>query len=114
MSVTEKVKCIEGRNKTLSISRQCELLQLPRSSYYRPRSSLAEGPDNLVLIRTSIAPNGNFAWIEFNGENFVWTREGERIDDYVIVSVEMGKIKLELNGRVVKLILLPENAQSVN
>ena len=31
MSVTEKVKCIEGRNKTLSISRQCELLQLPRS-----------------------------------------------------------------------------------
>ena len=51
MSVSEKVKCIEGRNKTLSISRQCELLQLPRSSYYRPRSSLAEGPDNLVLMR---------------------------------------------------------------
>ena len=52
MSVTEKVKCIEGRKKTLSISRQCELLQLPRSSYYRPRSSLAEeGPDNLELMR---------------------------------------------------------------
>ena len=51
MSVSEKVKCIEGRNKTLSISRQCELLQLPRSSYYRPRSSLAEGPDNLGLLR---------------------------------------------------------------
>lgn len=50
MSVSEKVKCIEGRNKTLSISRQCELLQLPRSSYYRPRSSLAEGSDNLVLM----------------------------------------------------------------
>ena len=114
MSVSGKVKCIDGNDKKLSISRQCELLQLPRSSYYRPMSSLAEGPDNLVLIRTSIAPNGNFVWIEFNGENFVWTREGERIDDYVIVSVEMGKIKLELNGRVVKLILLPENAQSVN
>jgi len=114
MSVSGKVKCIDGNDKKLSISRQCELLQLPRSSYYRPRSSLAEGPDNLVLIRTSIAPNGNFAWIEFNGENFVWTREGERIDDYVIVSVKMGKIKLELNGRVVKLILLPEKAQSVN
>ena len=40
-----------GRNKTLSISRQCELLQLPRSSYYRPRSSLAEGPDNLEFMR---------------------------------------------------------------
>ena len=51
MSVSEKVKCIEGRNKTLSISRQCELLQLPRSSYYRPRSSLTEGPDNLELMR---------------------------------------------------------------
>ena len=50
MSVSGKVKCIEGRNKMLSISRQCELLQLPRSSYYRPRSSLAEGPDNLVLM----------------------------------------------------------------
>jgi hypothetical protein len=28
MSVSEKVKYIEDRNKTLSISRQCELLQL--------------------------------------------------------------------------------------
>jgi len=51
MSVSDKVKCIEGRNKTLSISRQCELLQLPRSSYYRPRSSLTEGSDNLELMR---------------------------------------------------------------
>ncbi len=51
MSVSEKVKCIEGRNKTLSIRRQCELLQLPRSSYYRPRSSLAKGPENLELMR---------------------------------------------------------------
>ena len=51
MSVSEKVKCIEGRNKTLSISRQCELLQLPRSSYYKPRSSLTEGSDNLELMR---------------------------------------------------------------
>ena len=37
MSVPEKVKCIDGNDKKLSISRQCELLQLPRSSYYRPR-----------------------------------------------------------------------------
>jgi transposase-like protein len=29
-SVSEKVKCIEVRNKRLRISRQCELLQLPR------------------------------------------------------------------------------------
>ena len=51
MSISGKVKCIEGRNKTLSISRQCELLQLPLSSYYRPRSSLTEGSDNLELMR---------------------------------------------------------------
>ena len=70
--------------------------------------------DILKLIGTTYAPNGKFAWIELNGEDYGWTREGERIDDYVIVSVEMGKIKLKLNGRVVKLILLPENAQSVN
>ena len=50
MSVSGKVKCIDGNDKKLSISRQCELLQLPRSSYYRPGSSLAEGPDNLVLM----------------------------------------------------------------
>ena len=50
MSVSEKVKCIDVNDKKLSISRQCELLQLPRSSYYRPRSSLAEGSDNLVLM----------------------------------------------------------------
>ena len=35
---------------------------------------------------------------------------GERIDDYVNVSVERVNIKLEMNGRVVKLILQPENA----
>ena len=51
MNVSEKVKCIEVKNKRLSISRQCELLQLPRSSYYRPRSSLAEGPDNQEVMR---------------------------------------------------------------
>jgi len=51
MSVSEKVKCIDGNDKQIRISRQCELLQLPRSSYYRSRSSLTEGPDNLELMR---------------------------------------------------------------
>ena len=50
MSVSEKVKCIDGNDKKLSISPQCELLQLPRSSYYKPSLSLAEGSDNLVLM----------------------------------------------------------------
>ena len=51
MSVSEKVKCIEGRNKTLIISRQCELLQQPRSSYYRPRDCQIEDEENLELMR---------------------------------------------------------------
>ena len=51
MSVSGKVKCIEGRNKKLSISRQCELLQLPRSSYYRPRDCHIEDEENLELMR---------------------------------------------------------------
>ena len=51
MSVSDKVKCIEGRNKSLSISRQCELLQLPRSSYYRPRDYQIEDEENLELMR---------------------------------------------------------------
>ena len=50
MRVSEKVKCIDGRNKRLSISRQRGLLQLPRSSYFRPSLSLAKGPVNLDLI----------------------------------------------------------------
>jgi hypothetical protein len=31
MSVSEKIKCIDGNDKDHSISRQCELLQLPRT-----------------------------------------------------------------------------------
>ncbi len=57
--------------------------------------------------------NGKFAWIELNGEDYGWLREGRRIGDYLIVRVEMGKVKLVLFGRVVELKLLPEDAQWV-
>ena len=50
MSVSEKVKCIDGNDKKLSISRQCELLQLPHSSYYRLRDSHIEDEENLELM----------------------------------------------------------------
>ena len=50
MSVSEKVKCIDGNDKKLSISRHCELLQLPRSSYYRPRYYQVEDEENLELM----------------------------------------------------------------
>ena len=55
--------------------------------------------DILKLIGTSYALNGKFAWVEINGEDYCWTREGENVGEYRIVMVEMGKVKLELFGR---------------
>ncbi len=51
MSVAEKSACVDGKDSNLSISRQCELLQLPRSSYYRPRLACFESVENLDLMR---------------------------------------------------------------
>jgi hypothetical protein len=59
-----------------------------------------EKQEILELIGTSFAYNGNFAWFELNGEDFGWTREGDRIGDYLIVSVEIGKVKLVRYGKV--------------
>ena len=70
-----------------------------------------EKKDTLKLIGTSYALNGNFAWIELNGEDYGWNREGENVGKYRIIMVEMGKVKLELFGRIVELKLLPEDAQ---
>ena len=70
--------------------------------------------DILKLIGTTYAPNGKFAWVEINGEDYGWTREGENVGKYRIVMVEMGKVKLELFGRIVELKLLPEDAQWAN
>ena len=53
----------------------------------------------LKLIGTTEASNGKFAWVEINGEDYCWTREGENVGKYRIVMVEMGKVKLELFGR---------------
>ncbi len=36
MSVPEKRACIDPAQTQLSVSRQCELIGLPRSGYYRP------------------------------------------------------------------------------
>ena len=70
--------------------------------------------DILRLIGTSHAQNGKFAWVEINGEDYGWTREGENVGKYRIVMVEMGKVKLELFGRIVELKLLPDDAQWAN
>ena len=66
--------------------------------------------DILKLIGTTEASNGKFAWVEINGEDYGWTREGRNVGKYRIVMVEMGKVKLELFGRIVELKLLPEDA----
>ena len=67
--------------------------------------------DILKLIGTTYAPNGKFAWIELNGEDYGWTREGRNVGKYRIVMVEMGKVKLELFGRIVEVKMLPEDTQ---
>ena len=70
--------------------------------------------DILKLIGTTYAHNGKFAWIELNGEDYGWTREGRNVGKYRIVMVEMGKVKLELFGRIVELKLLPDDTQWAN
>ncbi len=50
MSVSEKRSCIESAHKSLSISRQCELIDLPRSGYYRTELQ-GESAENLTLMR---------------------------------------------------------------
>ena len=50
MSVAEKRACIEPAHKSLSIQQQCKLINLPRSSYYRPEMVL-DSTENLALMR---------------------------------------------------------------
>ena len=42
---------IEAKHPRLSVVRQCELLGLPRSSYYQAAAAEAERPENLRLMR---------------------------------------------------------------
>ena len=67
-----------------------------------------EKQDVLKLIGTTYAPNGKFAWIELNGEDYGWLREGRRIGDYLIVRVEMGKVIVESNRKTIVLVMLKD------
>ena len=62
--------------------------------------------DILKLIGTSHATNGKFAWIELNGEDYGWTREGQNVGKYKIVLVEMGKVLVESNKKTVLFLML--------
>lgn len=42
---------IEPQHQTINVSRQCELISLPRSSYYREAKSGIESEENLRLMR---------------------------------------------------------------
>ena len=62
--------------------------------------------DILKLIGTTYAPNGKFAWIELNGEDYGWTREGQNVGKYRIVMVEMGKVIVESGRKKIVLVML--------
>ena len=51
MSVAKKKRCIEANHLHLSIQRQCELIKLPCSSYYRKSREGQESPKNMELMR---------------------------------------------------------------
>ena len=62
--------------------------------------------DILKLIGTSYAINGKFAWIELNGEDYGWTREGGYVGGYKIVKVEMGKVTVKSVKKTQVLVML--------
>ena len=64
--------------------------------------------DTLKLSGTSYALNGNFAWIELNGEDYGWNREGENVGKYRIVLVQMGKVIVESNRKTIVLVMLKD------
>ncbi len=51
MSVEEKKQRIQPKHPKVSIQRQCELIGLPRSSYYRKSLDGQETPENLELMK---------------------------------------------------------------
>ena len=85
----------------MSISKKILLLTFLYIIYFSVASAgiSTKRQDILKLIGTTYAPNGKFARIELNGEDYGWTREGRNVGKYRIVMVEMGKVKLELFGR---------------
>ena len=62
--------------------------------------------DILKLIGTTYAPNGKFAWIELNGEDYGWTREGGNVGKYKILIVKMGKVIVEMGKKTLVLVML--------
>ena len=51
MTIKEKKQQIQPKHPKLSIQRQCELIGIPRSSYYREGLAGQETPKNLEFMR---------------------------------------------------------------
>jgi putative transposase len=51
MTVEEKKQRIQPKHPKLSIQRQCELIELPRSSYYREGLPGQEKPENIEIMK---------------------------------------------------------------
>ena len=51
MTIEEKKHRIQPTHPKLSVKRQCELIELPRSSYYREGLAEQETPENLELMK---------------------------------------------------------------
>jgi len=51
MTIKEKKQRIQPTDPNLSIQRQCDLIGLPRSSYYREGSAEQETPENIEIMR---------------------------------------------------------------
>ena len=64
--------------------------------------------DILKLIGTTEASNGKFAWVEINGEDYGWTREGGNVGKYKILIVEMGKVIVEMGKKTLVLVMLAD------
>ena len=62
--------------------------------------------DILKLIGTTEASNGKFAWVEINGEDYGWTREGRNVGKCRVVMVEMGKVIVESGRKKLVLVML--------
>ena len=62
--------------------------------------------DILKLIGTTEASNGKFAWVEINGEDYGWTKEGRNVGKYIIVMVEMGRVIVESGRKTLVLVML--------
>ena len=90
------------------MSKQILLLTLLCIIYFSVASAgiSTKRQDILKLIGTTYAPNGKFAWVEINGEDYGWTREGGNVGKYRIVLVEMGKVLVESNKKTVLLLML--------